>query len=71
VRVLFNWETKLEVLDSKQNTVLFGEQRGNIAYFLEVLRGWNGTSLVLVHYFCKVDCRYNATSLRIFSLIFG
>lgn len=37
VRDLLNWGMRLEVDHSKQNTVLFGEQRGNIAYFLEVL----------------------------------
>jgi hypothetical protein len=33
--------------NSEQNTVLFDEQRMNVAYFLNDLRGWNGTSLVL------------------------
>ena len=61
LKVLFNWGTRLEVGDSKHITVLFGEQRVKIAYFLKVLRGWNGTSLVLVYYFCKVDCRNDAT----------
>jgi hypothetical protein len=65
VRVLFNWETRLKVLDSKQNTVLIGEQRRNIAYFAEVQRSWNATSLVLVYYFCKVDCRNYATKVVI------
>jgi len=31
LKALFNWGTRLEVDDSKQNTVLFGEQRMNIA----------------------------------------
>ena len=65
VRVLFNWETGLEVGSSKQNTVLFGEQRRNVAYFLKVPRGWNGTSLVLVYCFCKVNCRNDATRVVI------
>jgi len=65
VRVLFNWETGMRVLHSKQDTALFGEQRRNIAYFTEVLRGWNETSLVLVGYFCKVDCRNDATRVII------
>ena len=33
---------------SKQNKVLFGEQRRNVAYFLKILRSWNATSLVLI-----------------------
>jgi len=51
----------MRVDHSKQNTMLFGEQRRNIAYFLRVLRGWNATSLVLVYSFCKVGCRNYAT----------
>ena len=55
----------MRVLNPKLNTVLFDEQRKNIAYFVKVLRGWNGTSLVLVYYFCKVDCRNDATRVVI------
>ena len=65
VRVLFNWGSGRRVGDSEQNTVLFGEQRMNIAYFLIDLRGWNGTSLVLVYYFCKADCRNDGTRVVI------
>jgi len=65
VRVLFNWRTRLEVDHLKQNTVSFGEQRINIAYFVKVLRGWDATSLVLVAYFCKVDCRNYGTRVII------
>jgi hypothetical protein len=65
VRVLFNWESAMRVDDSKQKTVLFDEQRMNVAYFLKVLRGWNGTSLVLVCSFCKVDCRNYGTRVVI------
>ena len=61
LKVLFNWEMRLEVDNSKQKKVLFSEQRMNIAYFVKALRGWNGTSLVLVCYFCKVACRNYAT----------
>jgi hypothetical protein len=56
---------RLEVGDSEQNTVLFGEQRMNIAYFVKILRGWNETSLALVYYFCKADCRNYATMVII------
>ncbi len=62
---LFNWEGVIRVDDSEQNAELFGEQRMNVAYFSKVLRGWNGTSLVLVCYFCKVDCRNDATRVVI------
>ncbi len=55
----------MRVLRSEQNTVLFGEQRRNVAYFLEVLRDWDGTMLVLVYYFCKVDCRNYGTRVII------
>jgi hypothetical protein len=55
----------MRVDHSGQKTALFGKQRRNVAYFLEVLRGWNGTSLVLVGYFCKVDCRNDGTRVVI------
>ena len=55
----------MRVDHSGQNTVLFDEQRTNIAYFLKVLRGLDGTSLVLVYYFCKVDCRNDGTRVVI------
>jgi hypothetical protein len=45
-----------EVDYSKQNTALFDEQKRKIAYFLKVLRGLDGTSLVLVYCFCKIGC---------------
>lgn len=61
--VLFNWETGLEVGYLKKNTVLFSEQRVNVTSFVKVLRGWNGASLVLVYYFCKVDCRNYVTGV--------
>jgi len=55
----------MRVVDQRQNTVLFGEQRRNVTYFAKVLRGWNGTSLVLVYLFCKVDCRNYGTRVVI------
>ena len=36
MRVLFNWESAMRVLNPKQKTVLFGEQRINVAYFAKV-----------------------------------
>jgi len=54
--VLFRKNPRVQVPSSTLFTMFFSEQRINIASFLIILRGWNGTILELVSLFCKADC---------------
>jgi hypothetical protein len=65
VRVLSRLKTGIKVTYPTDFTLFFGEQRMNVTSFLRILGGLDGTSLVLVRYFCKVDCSLNETRVVI------